>query len=82
MNGKVPQQQHFISCLSKMMFFRTKALHDAVIHACVGVEVIPQGPLEGHYMANSHVEMVVREGKRQWRTIRFSRKIHKCTYRR
>ena len=24
----------------------TKALQDAVIHACVGVEVIPQGPLE------------------------------------
>ena len=30
----------------------TKALQDAVIHACVGVEVIPQGPLEGDHMAN------------------------------
>ena len=29
----------------------TKALQDAVIHACVGVEVIPQGPLEGDHMA-------------------------------
>ena len=28
----------------------TKALQDAVIHACVGVEVIPQGPPEGNHM--------------------------------
>ena len=27
----------------------TKALQDAVIHACVGVEVIRQGPLEGDH---------------------------------
>ena len=43
----------------------TKALQDAVIHACVGVEVIPQGPLEGGHMANGRVEMTVREVKRQ-----------------
>ena len=29
----------------------TRALQDAVIHACVGVEVIPQGLLEGDHMA-------------------------------
>ena len=34
----------------------TKALQDAVIHACVGVKVIPQGPLEGDHMANGRVE--------------------------
>ena len=28
----------------------TKALQDAVIHACVGVEVIPHGPPEGDHM--------------------------------
>ena len=38
-----------------------KALPDAVIHACVGVEVIPQGPPEGDHMASSRVEMAVRE---------------------
>ena len=43
----------------------TKALQDAVIHACVGVEVIPQGPREGDHMANGFVEMAVREVKRQ-----------------
>ena len=37
----------------------TKALQDAVIHACVGVEVIPQGPPEGDHMAKA-----VREVKR------------------
>ena len=32
----------------------TKALHDAVIHACVGVEVIPQGPRrQCHSLHNS-----------------------------
>ena len=50
----------------------TKALQDAVIHACVGVEVIPQGPLEGDDMANGRVEMAVREVKRQCRTLRIS----------
>ena len=38
----------------------TKALQDAVIHACVGVEVIPQEPPEGDHMANGRVEMAVR----------------------
>ena len=37
----------------------TKALQDAVIHAYVGVEVIPQGPGEGDHMANGRVEMAV-----------------------
>ena len=37
----------------------TKALQDAVIHACVGVEVIPQGQLQGDHMANGRVEMAV-----------------------
>ena len=50
----------------------TKALQDAVIHACVGVEVIPQGQLEGDHMANGRVEMAVREVKRQCRTLRIS----------
>ena len=50
----------------------TKALQDAVIHACVGVEVIPQGPPEGDHMANGRVEMAVREVKRQCRTLRIS----------
>ena len=49
-----------------------KSLQDAVIHACVGVEVIPQGPPEGDHMANGRVEMAVREVKRQCRTLRFS----------
>ena len=38
----------------------TKALRDAVIHACAGVEVMPQGPLEGDRMAIGRVEMAVR----------------------
>ena len=42
------------------------------IHACVGVEVIPQGPPEGDHMANGRVEMAVREVKRQRRTLRIS----------
>ena len=50
----------------------TKALQDAVIHACVGVEVIPQGPPEGDHMATGRVEMAVREVKRQCRTPRIS----------
>ena len=48
----------------------TKALQDAVLHGCVGVEVIPQGPPEGDHMANGRVEMAVREVKRQCRTLR------------
>ena len=49
-----------------------KALQDVVIHACVGVEVNPQGPLEGDHVANGRVEMAVREVKRQCRTLRIS----------
>ena len=50
----------------------TKALQDTVIHACVGVEVIPQGPPEGDHMANGRVKMAVREVKRQCRNLRIS----------
>ena len=50
----------------------TKTLQYAVIHACVGVEVIPQGPLEGDHMANGRVEKAVREVKLQCRTLRIS----------
>ena len=50
----------------------TKALQDAVIHACVGAEVIPQGPPEGDHMANGRVDMAVREVKRQCGTLRVS----------
>ena len=50
----------------------TKALQDAVIFACVGVEVIPQGPPEGDHMANGRLGMAVREVKRQCRTLRLS----------
>ena len=48
----------------------TKAPQDVLIHACVGVEVIPQGPPDGDHMANGRVEMAVREVKRQCRTLR------------
>ena len=48
----------------------TKALQDALIQACVEVEVIPQGPPEGDHMANGRVEMAVREVKRHCRTLR------------
>ena len=50
----------------------TIALQDSVIHVCVGVEVIPQGPPEGDHMANGRVEMAVREMKRQCRTLQIS----------
>ena len=50
----------------------TTAIQDAVIHACVGVEVIPQGPPEGDHMANGRVDMAVREMRRQCRTLRIS----------
>ena len=50
----------------------TKALQDAVIHACVGVEVIPQGPFECDHMANGRVEMAAKEVKRQCRTLLIS----------
>ena len=84
-NGKVPQHTPFHCLLvsSKTLVFRriilkcdnvpsTKALQDAVMHACVGVEVIPQGPLEGDHMANDRVEVAVSELKRQCRTLRIS----------
>ena len=51
----------------------TKALQDAqdaAIHACVGVEVIPQGPPEGDHMANGLDEMAVREVRRQCGILR------------
>ena len=44
---------------------RSKSLQDAVIQACAGVDMVPQGPIEGDYMANSGEEMAVREEKRQ-----------------
>ena len=34
-----------------------KVFQEAMIHSCVGVEVFPQGPLEGDHMANGRVEM-------------------------
>ena len=33
--------------------------HFEVIQACAGVEVIPEGPLEGDHMANGREEMAV-----------------------
>ena len=60
----------------------TKALQDAVIHACVGVGVIPPEPRKGDHMANGRVEMAVREVKRQCGILRISAEQHKCTYRR
>ena len=50
----------------------TKALQDAVIHACVGLEVIPQEAPEGDHMANGRVQMAVRGVKRPCRTLRIS----------
>ena len=63
-NGKVPQaySNSFLVGFIKDIGFRriilkcdnepsSKALQDAVIHACVGVGVIPQGPPEGDHMA-------------------------------
>ena len=43
-----------------------------MIHACEGVEVIPQGPPEGDHMSSGRVEIAVREVKRQCRTLRIS----------
>ena len=69
-NGKFPQHTpfQFLLVFIKSLGFRriilkcddepsTKALQDAVIQVCVGVEVIPQGPLEGDHMANGRVGM-------------------------
>ena len=41
----------------------TKSLHDAVMQACAGVEVVPQRPPEGDHMANG-AEITVRDVKR------------------
>ena len=60
-NGKVPPHTSFLIGFIKDLGFpriilkcvneaSTKALQDAVIHACVGVAVIPEGPLEGDHM--------------------------------
>ena len=54
----------------------TKQLQDAVIHACVGVEVILQAPREGDHMANGRVEMAVREVRRQCRSLGISAQHH------
>ena len=80
--GPTAYSSSFLVCFMKGLGFRrillkcddepsTKALQDALIHARVGVEVIPQGPLEGDHMANGRVELAVREVKRQCRTLRF-----------
>ena len=55
----------------------TKSLQDAVIQACLVVEVIPQGPLGTDHMANGRVEMAVREVQRQCRTLRISAEQNK-----
>ena len=61
----------------------TKSLQGAVMQACAGEQEIPQGPLAGDHMANGRVDMVVREVKRQYRTLRISTEPkHKCTCRR
>ena len=73
-NGIVPQHTpyHFLCVSSKIFVLRrfilkcdhepsAKSIQDAVIQACVGVEVIPQVPFAGDHMANGRVEMAVRE---------------------
>ena len=50
----------------------TKSRKDAVIQACAGVELMPQGSREGDHMANGRVEMAVRGVKRQRRSLRIS----------
>ena len=60
----------------------TKALQDAVIQTCVGVDVIPQEPLDGGHMANGRVELAMREVKRQCRTLRISAAQNTGAYRR
>ena len=50
----------------------SKALQDAVTHACVGVKVISKGPLEGNHMSTGRMEIAVREVKRQCRPLRVS----------
>ena len=95
-NKKVPQHTpfHFLSVSSKIFVHptlilkcdnepSTKSLQDAVIQACAGVELVPQNPLEVDNMANGRGDMVVRDVKRQRRTLRdFSFTTDKCTHRR
>ena len=54
----------------------TKPLQDALIQACAGVEVIPQGPLDGDHMANGRVQMAVRKVNRLCRTLWISAEQH------
>ena len=81
--GELEWKERTHSCLHRKQLFHflesrseiepsTKALQDAVIHACSGVEVIPQGPPKVDHMANGRVKMAVREVKRQCRTLRIS----------
>ena len=85
MNGKVPQAysiSFLVGFIKDLGFPRiilkcdnepsTKALQDAVIHACVGVEVIPQGPPEGDHMANGRVAMACeRSETTMWNSSNF-----------
>ena len=90
-NGKAPQHTPILYLVrfTKDLGFRriilkcdnepsTNGLQNEMIHACVGVEVIPQGPLEGDHMANGRVEMAVREMKRRCRTVRISTEPNIC----
>ena len=64
-NEQAPQHTpcHFLSVSSKILFFSrtilkcdnepiSKSVQDVVIQACAGVDVFPQGPLQGDHMAN------------------------------
>ena len=64
---------HFISCRSRFSQHdehSTKSDQYAVALACGGVEMIPQGPLEGNQMTNVCVEVTARSsmeaGQDQW----------------
>ena len=82
-NGKVPQHLplHFLWVSSQILVFAELFWNARLnrarkqsklrwVHACEGVEVIPQGPPD--HMANGRVEMAVREVNRQCRTLRIS----------
>ena len=82
-NGNVPQHAPFLVGFFNDLGVRriilkcdnepsTKSLQNAVVQACAGVEVIPQGALEGDHMADGRVEMAVREVKRHCKTLRIS----------
>ena len=73
MNGKVPQHTsfHFLLVSSKILVFAEsfcnattnrarKHSKKRAIHESLGVEVIPQGTLEGDHMANGRVEICER----------------------